>query len=208
MTEDNPAVKDAARTRTVEHDVPALVSLFRRSSDTYHVLQFVSRGGVVMRAKVERRLEGENVVLWLRALTPEVEDLSSAFKQTGGGRHEDTLFENFVQSVQNLVANVERCRHCSMIFNNQRGMWDGCVSCMAASASRLRAEDCVICKSQLHPIAFVCKTCWDSQICTACFANLARPGCQICRARCKRLRFDDFSDDEASEKEGQDEGEI
>jgi hypothetical protein len=68
---------------------------------------------------------------------------------------------------------------------------------MAASASRVRTEDgCIICRSQEHPIAFVCETCWDSQICTGCWNNLVTRGCQICRKKRRHAEFDAHSDGE------------
>jgi hypothetical protein len=96
------AVASEEKRRTVEHDIPSLVSLFRRGKRTSHVVHFLSRSGVVLRGKVERSQSRGSVTLQLTKISPEIEELDARVTQVGSEGHEAIVWQNFAQSVQNL----------------------------------------------------------------------------------------------------------
>jgi hypothetical protein len=192
----------------VQHDIPAILRLWTahdaEDERNRHRLRFATRAGVTLWAWVKRATRYGEVSFALQQVESGVRNLRSvSLRRQGALSSEEKVLTEFVEASKALFACIDKCPHCSSLYYNARGT-PSCVRCADLLASAVNAE-CIICKTRDHPVAFSCRTCVDSQICSMCYGNLPKKGCQVCRKR--KHPLEDMEQDEEDEEEEEDDDE-
>jgi hypothetical protein len=197
--------------RNINHDVGRVLALWQRTSSEEQFLRFLSRDGqIVFKASVKRSIQKEEqgileqgrlLYFSVSRLSPKIEDWPE-FSVQGPLVEETSILAQFLEKLKNEIATIDKCRHCSTAYYNP-SCYDACTACSVLLASFLLTDACVICRTNDHPIEFVCRTCKDSQICSLCYTQVRKHGgkyCQICARKPQRMRryhgrFDSDSSD-------------
>lgn len=179
--------------RRIEHDVASITKGFRESPAVRQTLRFLTRDNSL--ANVTCRVE-ENRVKVLRTWPWGIEGVPTA---SMGTTEKDVRL--FIFQVAEHIAKLGRCKHCTVLCASG----EMCPSCRTLMNSRLVTGPCILCTTKQHPIAFICDTCKDSQICSMCYPRLLhKRGCQSCRLGPVKRRFRDWRNergDTSSEEE-------
>ena len=116
------------------------------------------------------------------------------------GAHGYLDFQFFIFLTIERARKIQSCKHCSKLCKT-----DVCVKCQSFMVAPMYAE-CIACKTEEHPIAWLCLTCIDAYYCTLCYEKMYETSssgivvCPICKSPNQtKVNIDHFIDSEQGE---------